>query len=685
MSDGIEFIISASDKTGNAFSSVSGKMGGSAAAAAKMGAAVVGAGAAIFGFTKVMADAIESTADFADKLKLPVEEFSKYQAVATAANIETSTFNMSMQQLYLSTDKAAKGLGEDAKAFAQLGINAKDFRNLNMDGQMNLLADRISNVSNAQERMTIATTLFGARGSDMLKIVGQNSEALQKAAKDAEFLGLAIGPQMAANAKAFGDGMDRSTGAIKGVSMAVANEFMPIFTGMMNKFADTLASNREAITLWVRGAIQGFFTAIEVIKQVFEGIYKLFTDREAQITFLKNLAELPAQVGAIAIAIGKALFIGVWEGFKLLITAIADGAGMIGKIIANVLTGKDAFDGITALSDHLFEQFDSAKERIAGVMSETVGVVGGAMSDIGSGMAESFGINLQAAQESAQAAITSISEFGAVAAESVVTTATVTNEQLAAIGEAGSNFFLGMLEWQTTFVESFFGTMSSAIDSLSMGMAQAIMQGTSLVDVFKNVAKQMLTEILASLIKMGIQRLILSQVIGTATASEASAQAAAAVGLATANGIASWALAPWPINIGAPAFGATMGAAAASGFTAGAATGSALGMAVGAREMGGPVNAGQTYLVGERGPELFTPASTGGITNNNDLMEGSNGGGSIVIEKIEIVMFPNATNADAVFDMDAKKLSRLLSDPIIMALDDMDRKGIKPRFAQRAV
>jgi len=37
------------------------------------------------------------------------------------------------------------------------------------------------------------------------------------------------------------------------------------------------------------------------------------------------------------------------------------------------------------------------------------------------------------------------------------------------------------------------------------------------------------------------------------------------------------------------------------------------------RASGGPVTAGRTYLVGEKGPELFTPGSSGGITPNNKL------------------------------------------------------------------
>ena len=46
----------------------------------------------------------------------------------------------------------------------------------------------------------------------------------------------------------------------------------------------------------------------------------------------------------------------------------------------------------------------------------------------------------------------------------------------------------------------------------------------------------------------------------------------------------------------------------------------------GARAAGGPVAPGGSYLVGERGPELFTPSSSGNITPNNAM-----GGNTITI------------------------------------------------------
>jgi hypothetical protein len=45
---------------------------------------------------------------------------------------------------------------------------------------------------------------------------------------------------------------------------------------------------------------------------------------------------------------------------------------------------------------------------------------------------------------------------------------------------------------------------------------------------------------------------------------------------------------------------------------------------------GGPVSAGGSYIVGERGPELFTPSGSGNITPNNAL-----GGGNTITVNVQ--------------------------------------------------
>jgi hypothetical protein len=60
-----------------------------------------------------------------------------------------------------------------------------------------------------------------------------------------------------------------------------------------------------------------------------------------------------------------------------------------------------------------------------------------------------------------------------------------------------------------------------------------------------------------------------------------------------------------------------------AGISTGSNSASTTSPARGARANGGPVMGGGTYLVGERGPELFTPGTSGNITPNH-AMGGAN-------------------------------------------------------------
>lgn len=75
---------------------------------------------------------------------------------------------------------------------------------------------------------------------------------------------------------------------------------------------------------------------------------------------------------------------------------------------------------------------------------------------------------------------------------------------------------------------------------------------------------------------------------------------------------------------GIPIIGPALGAVAAgAAIAAGMARVSAIrSQSYSGRALGGPVMGGETYMVGENGPELFTPNTTGSITRNGDLSSG---------------------------------------------------------------
>lgn len=75
----------------------------------------------------------------------------------------------------------------------------------------------------------------------------------------------------------------------------------------------------------------------------------------------------------------------------------------------------------------------------------------------------------------------------------------------------------------------------------------------------------------------------------------------------------------------------------------------------GARAMGGPVNTGKAYLVGEQGPELFMPNTGGSIVPNKVI-----GGGTQVIEvRINGTLTGRGTDLAAVIDETVRQQGRL--------------------------
>ncbi|MCL2154188.1 MAG: tape measure protein [Leptospirales bacterium] len=79
--------------------------------------------------------------------------------------------------------------------------------------------------------------------------------------------------------------------------------------------------------------------------------------------------------------------------------------------------------------------------------------------------------------------------------------------------------------------------------------------------------------------------------------------------------------------------------------------------AVQARATGGSVNSGEAYIVGERGPELFTPSRSGTIIPNNALSGGSKSANITIAPTINI---SGSTDPETVASLVMKKIQELI-------------------------
>lgn len=85
------------------------------------------------------------------------------------------------------------------------------------------------------------------------------------------------------------------------------------------------------------------------------------------------------------------------------------------------------------------------------------------------------------------------------------------------------------------------------------------------------------------------------------------------------------------------------------------------------RAMGGPVTAGQSYIVGERGPELFTPGIGGRISPN-----GGSSGNSVKVDSINITV---ENTGDQLSPAAQKQIAGQVRGIVLATLVDQRRGG----------
>lgn len=84
----------------------------------------------------------------------------------------------------------------------------------------------------------------------------------------------------------------------------------------------------------------------------------------------------------------------------------------------------------------------------------------------------------------------------------------------------------------------------------------------------------------------------------------------------------------------------------------------------GMRAEGGPVNAGGAYMVGEKGPELFVPGSSGSIVPNGAMGGGGGGGGTVVNLSYNIASGVTRAELKPILEQQRAQLRREIPDAV---------------------
>lgn len=290
----------------------------------------------------------------ADITGLSTDRIQELKFVAEQLGMDLETVTGVQAKLTKSMESGRDGTGEQAEAFAQLGVSVT-----NSDGSLRNSHDvmletinALGQMTNETERDVLAQQLFGKSAMELnplIKAGGDEIERLTQKAHDNN----AIMSESALNGiGAFGDAIDSA----KQSAMAMAGEalagLMPYLIGILDAFTQ-LPQWIEENKLWIDilTAVILIFVAALVAYNVAAAWSTIVTTglTAATTAFGAIMVFITSPITLVVLAIGALIAIGVllWKNWDIISEKAGEIFGGIGSFIGGIIDGiANAFKGM---------------------------------------------------------------------------------------------------------------------------------------------------------------------------------------------------------------------------------------------------------------------------------------------------------------------------------------------------
>lgn len=615
------------------------------------------AGLTVGAFAKLSKDAInlaDETSKAAAKIGVTTEALSQLRYVAELGGVANAKFDASLVKLNRNlTEAAMNAESRAAKAFQALGVSTTDANgNLRAtDAVLEDVADRFQGMQDGAAKTAIAVDLLGRSGADLIPTLNGGSKSIQDLRKEADAFGQTVNGNAAKAAEQFNDNLSRLQKIVSGSFLQAMQQLTPTLANV----SDELVRNAREANAAQKGAsalVSGFRLLVSagiLLKGTFQTVGVAIGGLAAavnQIDFKRVALQALGPVGTLVNALKKAE-----DGT----TATGRAADTLGQTFSDIRSQMEA-DG--RLIDAVWKDTADNIDAAAGASAAGARTVEGALIGLGESAKKSADAQAQALttlQNMAQQLTQQTATFGM--AEGAVIRYRIAHgdlaETLRQAGAEGQKYAATITEMTDKLVELEAVQKRTELaeqvyqDALSRGRQitesvqtpleayqdqiielNALLQNGAITqetygravkkagedfDEATNKAKVNLEEISKNLLQ-NVQSALADYLFdpfadGTKSMGEKfsemlrrmAAEAASAAIMQHLFGMANGA----PIEgAGGGLFGSLLGGLAG---------------ALGFRANGGPVMAGQPYIVGERGPELMIPSSSGDVVSNRDM------------------------------------------------------------------
>lgn len=257
-----------------------GKLASMIGTAAKWGAAITGAavagGTALFGMATKAAGTTDRIDKLSQKIGISRQGFQEWEFILSQSGTDIEKLQVGLKTMVQRMDETAKGTGQGARMFDQLGISVTDATGA-MKSQEQVFEETVralQNMPEGAEKSRLAFELFGKAGMELMPLLNGTNASLDDMQQMAKDLGLVLSDEAVDAGVAFTDAMDQMKRSLGAVVTNIGAAVIPIFLELTQAVIDNMPLIQSifqavfgAIEWLVRGFIDGLKLIISWVSQ----------------------------------------------------------------------------------------------------------------------------------------------------------------------------------------------------------------------------------------------------------------------------------------------------------------------------------------------------------------------------------------------------------------------------------
>lgn len=627
--------------------------------------AAIGIGVATTAFVALTVSSfrtVDALAKTADKLGVTTKALAGLQLASELTGVSAQTLDQGLKNMIRNIADFRDGTGEAADELKALGFEASALARLSPEQQFAVIGDALNKVTDNTTRVNAAFKIFGGRATALLNTLKLGTKGLEEIAGQADRLGIAISRVDAAKIEQANDAVTRLKAGFKGIGNQIAVKLAPFLKVLSDRFTKlieetggfkNIISNTFNTTIkgaaFVADAFNGLKIVFLSIKLAFAEVLNFVIQGSAKIT---DAVLVP--LNAIAdTKIGEKLGLQVIKPMEEIATVAAFRIQEIRNELDAAIIKPVPSDAIKLFAEEVTKTAQKTADEIARIQNASLG-----------------------------------GEEGGTGAGSVLT-------------EAMKKDMAGRLQ---VLKEGLFNeqeTINLDFENKKIQLEEFKLNRLITEQEFTELMKQILFERNTALFDLEADaenrkfqlrkkaananfKLIGDSANKNVAAFGAAEQAifgqnkAAAIvntGVSILRGIAKAQELPWPANLVEALRIGALGASLTAQLKGKKLSGSAQGGLENVPRTG-------TFLL-HRGERVLSEPQNRELL---DFIRSVVGGGSrnVTIENIDMVILPNATNVQALLDMDENEMREIVAGPIITALDQLEDQGVRPKSITRS-